>query len=133
MTVQTKKTMVAPERDNLLDAALRRITPTGTEHFRPYDRYGKTLPGLTWLPLSQDPATGHDVFLLRFAPGARSLPHEHAGPEEFLVLEGELVDSDGTVLKAGDFVRYDAGSKHHSVSPNGCLLLVILRQPNRPL
>lgn len=118
---------------DILNAALRRITPTDAKHFRPDDRYGRPLPGITRLPLSHDRASGHDVYLIRFAPGAKSLPHEHAGTEEFLVLEGDLVDSDGTVLKAGDFVHYEAGSKHHSVSPDGCLLLVILRQPNRPL
>jgi quercetin dioxygenase-like cupin family protein len=133
MMARTEKSAVDLERGNLLDPALRRITPTGAEHFRPDERYGRPLPGITRLPLSHDKASSDDVYLIRFAPGARSLPHEHAGPEEFLVLEGELVDSDGTVLKAGDFVHYDAGSKHHSVSPNGCLLLVILRQPNRPL
>lgn len=129
MTTRTNKTAIG----SILDAALRRITPTGAEHFRPDERYGRPLPGITRLPLSHDRASGHDVYLIRFAPGAKSLPHEHAGPEEFLVLEGELVDSDGKVLKAGDFVHYEAGSKHHSVSPDGCLLLVILRQPNRPL
>jgi anti-sigma factor ChrR (cupin superfamily) len=119
--------------EGLLDVGLRRVISTDAKHFRPDNRYGRPLPGITRLPLSHDKASGHDMYLIRFARGAKSLPHEHAGPEEFLVMEGELVDSDGKVFKAGDFVHYEAGTKHHSVSPGGCLLLVVLRRPNKPL
>ena len=61
------------------------------------------------------------------------MPHLHVGIEEFLVLDGELVDDDGTVFKAGDFVSYDAGTKHHSVAPDGCTIAVFLREPNQLL
>jgi hypothetical protein len=44
--------------------------------------------------------------------------------EEFLILEGELIDSDGRVFKRGDFVSYDAGTRHHSRSERGCLIVV---------
>ena len=64
-------------------------------------------------------------------PGAGGPPHEHGALEEFLVLEGALLDSDGRVLKAGDFVRYEAGSRHFTRAPEGCLLLVIQRADNR--
>ena len=43
------------------------------------------------------------------------------------------VEPDGTVFKAGDFVSYPPGSRHHSHSPDGCLLLVFLRAYNRRL
>ena len=121
-------------RTELLDPRLRRIVTTGEAAFRSYDRYGQAIPGLTWLPLSPDSdADGGGCFMLRFAPGARSLPHEHSEIEEFMVLEGELEDCDGHVLKAGDFVSYAAGSRHASQSPNGCLILVFLRRGNRLL
>ena len=119
---------------DLLDPAMRRVVSTADPDFRPYDRYGKLVPDLEWFPLSGE--TGNDeyeCFLIRFKPGASSSPHEHTGTEEFLVLEGELEDPDGTVFKAGDFVSYQPGSRHYSVSPKGCVLLVNLRGRNRPL
>jgi len=117
----------------LLDPALRRVTATGTAALRPYDRYGAVIPGLSWLPLGQDGGGNAERYLLRFAPGSASRPHEHSEVEEFLVLEGELEDCDGHLLKAGDFVSYAAGSRHFSRSPKGCLILVFLRAPNRLL
>ena len=36
----------------LLNTALRRVVPTASEAFKPYERYGKAIPGLEWLPLS---------------------------------------------------------------------------------
>jgi anti-sigma factor ChrR (cupin superfamily) len=66
-------------------------------------------------------------------PGARSKPHEHMGHEEFLVLEGHLIDVDGAEYQAGDFVRFLPGSKHSSHTVDGCLLMVALRGDNRPL
>ena len=47
-------------------------------------------------------------------PGAATLPHEHASVEDFLILEGELTDGDGTVFRAGDFVSYAPGTRHNS-------------------
>ena len=51
---------------------------------------------------------------MRMEPGAVTIAHDHAGMEEFLVLEGDLVDSDGTTFGPGDFVSYDAGTHHNS-------------------
>ena len=110
---------------------LRRVVNTSS--LQPYDRFGVDQPELEWLPLSGERGSDFECFLLRFKPGATSLPHEHTAGEEFLVLEGELEDSDGRLLKAGDYVTYEPGSKHFSRSPSGCLLLVILRGGNRLL
>ena len=33
---------------------------------------------------------------MRMQPGAVTIEHDHPGMEEFLVLEGDLMDSDGT-------------------------------------
>ncbi len=106
---------------------------TSTKVLRPYDRYGVELPELEWLPLSGRLGSDYECFLVRFKPGASSKPHEHTGNEEFLVLEGTLEDCDGAVFEAGDFVSYGQGSRHFSTSASGCLLLVVLRGPNRPL
>ena len=74
-----------------------------------------------------------ECFLLRMDPGAQSKPHEHMGHEEFLVLEGELIDCDGQSFKNGDYVHFKPGSKHSSSTPEGCTMLVILRGNNRSL
>ncbi len=119
---------------SLLDPALRRVIATGEAPFRPYNRFGEIVPSMTWLPLSRESEDGGaGCFLIRFEAGGASQPHEHSEIEEFLLLEGELEDSDGRVFKAGDFVSYEAGSRHFSVSPAGCLIFVVLRKPNRRL
>ena len=105
---------------------LRKWIRTREQQFRAYDRYGKTLPGVEWLPLSGGAEADKEVYLIRFGPGSRSHPHIHQGSEEFLVLDGELTDDDGMVFRPGDFVRFEPGSKHSSFSEEGCTLLVIL-------
>ncbi len=79
---------------------------------------------MLWHNLTYDRATGTGSYLLKMAPGASSALHGHAGAEEFLVLEGELVDFDGQVFRTGDHVQLEAGSVHTSLSPTGCRLLV---------
>ena len=38
-------------------------------------------------------------------------------------LEGEVIESDGTRLQAGDFVSYPPGSHHNTRTETGCLLI----------
>ena len=80
-----------------------------------------------WYNLSFDQETGQGSYLYKMGAGARSNPHEHLGPEEFFVLEGDLIDSDGYEYKKGDFVSLGVGSKHNSFSPSGCILVVTHR------
>ena len=47
--------------------------------------------------------------MVKFEPGGTSEPHIHTGGEHFLIIDGELVDDDGTVFKAGDFVSFAPG------------------------
>ncbi len=116
---------------NILDPKLR--TAARAENMKPYDRFGVVDPNFEWLPLSGEKGSDYECFFIRFKPGARSTPHVHTGGEEFLVVEGELEDCDGTVYKTGDFVCYEPGSRHSSYSAEGCLLLVVLRGENRPV
>ena len=104
----------------------RSLIRTPDAKFQPYNRYGKTLPDVEWLPLSGGAEADKEVYLIRFGPGSRSHPHIHEGSEEFLVLDGELTDHDGMVFQTGDFVRFEPGSEHWSFSEKGCTLLVIL-------
>ena len=80
-----------------------------------------------WYNLSYDPETGQGSYLYKMGCGASSNPHEHTGPEEFFILEGDLIDSDGFEYKTGDFVSLAGGSRHNSTSPSGCVLVVTHR------
>lgn len=118
----------------MLDTSLREIIDTDSSKFQPYNRYGDSVAGMHWIPLSGELLNGEfECFMLRMDPGAISKPHEHTGFEEFLVLDGVLVDCDGSEYKSGDFVRLLPGSKHSSHTPDGCTLLVMLRGNNRAL
>jgi quercetin dioxygenase-like cupin family protein len=74
--------------------------------------------------LHVDPARNQFTALVRMEPG-RSYPrHLHNGPEECLVLEGELVVGE-LLLRAGDYQRMPAGSRHGiQRTERGCLLLI---------
>jgi len=80
---------------------------------------------------SRDPCTGFHIY--RMAPGTRSDAHEHTGDEEFLVLEGELTDHDGTVYRTGDLVWLRQGTQHWSHTEGGCLLAVHIPTAERNL
>ena len=109
------------------------VASAAAEAFRPYDRFGAPLPGMSWLPLRYDPQTGTGSFLLRFEPGTASRPHEHGGVEEFVVLEGWLLEEDGRRLETGAVASFAPGSRHFSLAPEGCTIAVFLRGRNRLL
>ena len=112
----------------------RKITNPYDVKFIPFDNYGVTVPGMSWHKISYSKENGgHGTYVLKMEPGAKSLSHEHTGFEEFLMLDGELIDPDGRIFKKGDFVSFDPGSKHSSHTINGCLVLVFMRGINRPL
>lgn len=71
--------------------------------------------------------TGFGFHIYRMLPGQRTIPHRHVGDEEFFVLEGDIRDHDGYVYKPGDLVCLKSGTKHYSVSEQGCTLVVYLR------
>ena len=108
------------------------INPTKLK-FTPFNSYGKPIPGMSWHKISYDQSTGAGSYILKMAPGTRSLRHEHQNYEEFYVLDGELIDEDNTTFKKGDFISYKPSSEHSSFSKKGCLLLVFLRKKNKAL
>lgn len=101
----------------------RRVVDVHGTAFLPYDMEGPLQADITWLPISWDQASGQGSYLMRMEPGATTIAHDHAGFEEFLILEGTLTDSDGTVFRTGDFVSYEGGT-HHSWTDDGCLIAV---------
>jgi anti-sigma factor ChrR (cupin superfamily) len=115
----------------MADHESRRVFNAYTTPFHEYDLEGPVQPEMSWLPVSYDRETGQGCYLMRMQPGAVTIAHEHQGMEEFLVLEGDLVDSDGTVFGPGDFISYEAGTNHNSWTGGGCLLAVFEWQ--RPL
>ncbi|MDP6435041.1 MAG: cupin domain-containing protein [Arenicellales bacterium] len=86
---------------------------------------------MSWHNISFDSESGFGTYVLKLDPGAHTIPHEHTGFEEFMILEGELIDSDDTVFNKGDFVTFEPGSEHSSSTINGCLLLVFQRGVNK--
>jgi anti-sigma factor ChrR (cupin superfamily) len=102
----------------------RRVVDTARTAFLPYDLDGPLQPEMSWLPISYDRATGNGCYLMRMEPGAVTIPHDHPGVEDFLILEGELTDCDGRVFGPGEFVSYSAGTRHNSWTGPGCLIAV---------
>ena len=90
--------------------------------FRIYDMEGPEQPDMSWLPLTYN-EDGNGCYVIRMQPGAETIWHQHEGMEDYLILEGDLIEPDGTRLKAGDFVSYSPGSEHNSRSETGCLLI----------
>ena len=77
----------------------RKITNLYDVEFVPFDNYGVAVPGMSWHKISYSKKNaGQGTYVLKMEPGAKSLPHEHTGFEEFLILDGELIDPDGKVF-----------------------------------
>jgi quercetin dioxygenase-like cupin family protein len=102
----------------------RRVFPLGTTPFQEYDLDGPVQPDISWLPISYEKPRGTGCYVMRMQPGAVTVAHDHPVVEEFLMLEGELIDDDGTVFRPGDFVSYAAGTHHNSRTETGCLIAV---------
>jgi anti-sigma factor ChrR (cupin superfamily) len=111
------------------ESADRQIISTGDVGFLPYDLEGPIQSDIAWRPISYDRKRGEGSYLMRLQAGARTIPHEHLGFEDFLILEGELIDSDGRVLRQGDFVSYRPGTRHNSWTEKGCLIAVFEWRP----
>jgi anti-sigma factor ChrR (cupin superfamily) len=112
----------------------RKITDISNLKFKPFDNYGLIIPGMSWHKISYNKNSGgQGTYVLKMDPGAKSIPHKHTGNEEFFMLDGELIDSDGMVFKKGDFISFEPGSTHSSFTKNGCLVLVFMRGINQPL
>ena len=111
----------------------RKITDPYKVKFEPFDNYGATVPGMSWHKISYNKETGQGSYILKMEPGAKSLPHKHINFEEFLMLDGELIDPDNKVFKKGNLITFEPGSSHSSYTKTGCLLLVFQRARNELL
>ncbi len=85
------------------------------------------LPMVTLFHLEPGPRwTGADAGFVRFQKGTGFPPHRHLGEERVLLVEGTLIESDGTVLRPGDLRVMSAGSTHSfSVAPDEDVLYAL--------
>ena len=102
----------------------RRIANIHEAEFKPFVFDDGVILGDSVLQLDDSKPPGVGFHVYRMAPGMTTRPHRHNGHEQFLVLEGELVENDGTVFRRGDLVWLRDGTEHCSHSPHGCLLAV---------
>lgn len=78
------------------------------------------------LQLDRSKPSGVGFHIYKMEPGYTTIPHEHRGNEEFLVLSGDVSDNDGTVYREGDLVLMKAGTQHCSHTENGCVIAVYI-------
>ena len=111
----------------------RKITNPLNVKFVPFDNSGAPVSGMSWHKISYNKEKGQGSYILKMEPDAKSLPHKHVNYEEFLILDGELIDPDNKTFKKGDFVTFEPGSSHFSYTKIGCVLLVFQRARNELL
>ena len=70
------------------------------DDFGPYDMEGPVQKDMSLLLGSYNYDSKRGIYVMRMQPGAETIAHTHGCTEEFLILEGELIESDGTVLQA---------------------------------
>jgi len=102
----------------------RRVVNIHKGEYVPLISDGK--PDGSVLQLNDANRLGSGFHIYKMEAGATTVAHEHLSDEEFLMLEGEIVDHDGARYGPGDLVWLRKGTIHNSYSPNGCLIAVYL-------
>lgn len=109
---------------NTLETPDLRVANIHSAAFEPFVCEDGGALGDTILQLDDGLPLGVGFHVYRMPPGMTTRRHRHNGHEQFLILEGELVEEDGTVFRTGDLVWFRDGTEHSSHSPDGCLLAV---------
>ena len=87
------------------------------------------VPGARLRVLNVDRANNRMTAILRLEPNCKYPSHAHDQDEECFMLEGDLEFSDYQ-LKAGDYLRVQAGTSHAvSRTVGGCLCLITCAVP----
>ena len=107
----------------------RRVVNWKTADWCPYPALDGDKTGLRWNPIRAGTGDGDGFYLMKIAPGGGGKLHEHTALETFVILQGELIDVDGRVLKEGDCIVYQPGTRHSTHSPTGCIMLVWVAGP----
>jgi anti-sigma factor ChrR (cupin superfamily) len=112
-----------------IDPKDRRIANIRDAAYKPFVYPDGMALGDSVLQLDDSQELGVGFHVYRMPPGMTTRGHRHNGNEQFLILEGELHESDGTIFRAGDLVFYRDGTEHNSHTPSGCLLAVHIAGP----
>lgn len=110
----------------------RRVVNLRDAKFEAWDPDGISERGTSIIQLNPDAPRGVGFYIYRMEPGASSAPHRHGGAEEFFIIEGEIVDNDGTVYRQGDVVWLAPGTEHNSHAPNGAVIAVYSQAEETP-
>lgn len=100
----------------------RRVANIHTARFEPY--FSDGVEDGEVLQLNTDKPLGTGFHVYRMPPGMTTQAHSHVGAEEFLIIEGDLIDHDGTEYGPGDLVWLRDGTSHNSRTVNGCTIAV---------
>ena len=111
----------------------RRVANIYSAEFKPFIYEDGKAYGDSILQNDADLPLGTGFHVYRMPAGMTTRAHRHNGHEQFLILDGELIENDGTVFKKGDLVWLRDGTEHCSTTPNGCLLAVHIVGPEFPL
>ena len=115
-----------------IDKQQRRVANIHTAHYTPWRRRDGSSTGESVLQHNDRPkGVGFHVF--KMDPGTTTESHVHTADEEFLVIEGDLVDNDGTVYYPGDLVWLKKGTQHNSYTKTGCILAVYIESAEENL
>ena len=96
----------------------RRVINTQNAKYEDYDFEGPILKDIGQLDLTYDRETGLGAYMIRMQAGSETTRHVHTIREEYLIIDGDLVESDGLVLGSGDYVIYETGTKHNTIRLN---------------
>ena len=104
-------------------------------YFDEFERFDSSNSGKgeSIIQLDDSKPLGLGFHIYKVEPGGFSMPHEHTGSEQFLLIDGDLSDNDGTNYKPGDFVLLKKGTQHNSFTKNGCLLAVHIEKQEKIL
>ncbi|MFT5259788.1 MAG: putative cupin superfamily protein [Saprospiraceae bacterium] len=111
-----------------LEPNQRKIANIYETPFRPWDLESNVSIGESILQLNATKPDGIGFHIYKMAPGTTTIPHRHTGDEEYLLIEGDLTENDGTALKPGDVVWFKSGTEHCSSTVNGCTLAVYIEK-----
>ena len=116
-----------------VDPKDRRVANIHAAQFKTFVYPDGKAYGDSILQLDNSKPLGEGFHVYRMPAGMTTRAHRHNGHEQFLILEGELVENDGTVYCTGDLVWLRDGTEHSSHTPDGCLLAVHIAGPEYSL
>ena len=104
----------------------RKVINIDNGEFKPLvDDDGRVDGEVLQINLNHELGCGFHIY--RMPPGHTTTRHVHEGDEDFLMLEGEIVDHDGFRYKKGDLVWLEGGTEHNSYTEHGAVMAVFFR------